>query len=203
MALWIVSYPSGALRSTDSDGRRTSKPLHICPRLRSVIKTNALEPNLLLREHMLPFRGFFTVLGLCKLSSSDCKVFRDSLIAWSFSAAVQRECYDDPIDAYEIHTESFHRCTEQVNVSHEFERSTRHRDGGGQARISLKHPLFKPVWPPAAGFEVLGGDNCTVPATDLLQRWGIQGRNLFDFLFYIVLYYVLLLFPFLLSHFYL
>ena len=190
-ALWLGSYPDGAVRLRTA-GRRVRLCLPRDPQmlrqLQAAVRNDAVVQNMLATSG-----GGYTggpqpdvkVECLVAVSATKCLAHSDMLTAWGHSERVQREYLLKPIDCYSLVVEAV-ACLStdagEMYLTHKLDRKNNASGSAGMSRITLGRPLFQPYsLSDLMGTEVAvttaEGNAAVSSARDLVGSWGVEGGD--------------------------
>lgn len=157
-AVWLASYPDGAVRMRveAGKGRRPRITVPPVPFLRELLNQHCgdgFDTQALYRlaggrpvaSAWVPEARAIAVTALAKLSSTGCHHEGGPLTEWDEQSRLQLLCYHNPLDAYSVQVEDIKVCVQAGILHHKV---SRHEGEGGLSRISRTQPLFRAVWQP-------------------------------------------------------
>jgi hypothetical protein len=190
MAIWLAAYLDGAcVTNNDGNGRRCSIQLPVKDFLRRQLQQHGGQgfDSQVLRAlgggapivdgRRTMGSKDLQVLGLMKVSNLACACYVDSLSQFSQEASVQKEYHDMPLDGYELHVEEVASCCSPKDFEVTHRLNDRHFGTAEQTRISLRMPLFRPLWNTSPRGHALSVDVELPPRSvdAVLQSWGLEG----------------------------
>jgi hypothetical protein len=190
VAIWLAAYLDGALVSNSAgNGKRSTFQLPAKDSLRRQLQQHGGQgfDRQVLRAlgggapivngHLTKGAKDLQVLGLMKVSNLACACREDSLSHFSQEASVQKEYHDMPIDGYELHVQEVASCCSPKDFEVTHRLNDRHFGTAEQTRISLRMPLFRPLWNTSPRGHALSVDVELPPRSvdAVLQSWGLEG----------------------------
>ena len=193
VAVWLASFPDGACETKNPDSTHGLFQVPAKDSVRNLLQQHggpsfdkqvlsALGGGHSVVDGQVDGRWkramkHIQVVGLMRLSSTACAYYVDSLSHFSEEAIVQQEYHNMPIDGYELDVQDVASCCfpDDFNITHR--RESKNIGTAGQANISLKKPLFHPVWMNSPGAHTLSVESELAPRSvdAVLQAWGLEG----------------------------